>query len=194
MQERKWEINKGDIEELYLWLKFIRTRKKQEVKPKEFLIGRKLICDIEKESETNINGGDAIRINGTVKVTICCDLKYERWKKFRFKFRMKGNSNQLKMLNNLIKISKKMMIKAYMLKKVRLKREENKLLNPRYANLLITDKEKQEASNEKMLNVVKKECRREEACGREERKLINWESCDVSEVVAGLSLNQRISE
>jgi hypothetical protein len=40
-------LNKDNLEKMYLWLKFIRIRKKERFKLKEFLIGRKVVGIVE---------------------------------------------------------------------------------------------------------------------------------------------------
>jgi hypothetical protein len=85
-----WNINNNDlIEELYLWRKYENESKGKRPRLKEFLLGRKIIYNIN-ENEHGQMIGSAGGMKRTVDCKMKCDLEYERWRKFRFKFKRNG--------------------------------------------------------------------------------------------------------
>jgi hypothetical protein len=69
---------------MYLWRRYVEVSKDKKCKLKEILLGRKFFCDINENDQITDNG---IKIKGTVKCQICYNLKYEKWRKFSFKFK-----------------------------------------------------------------------------------------------------------
>jgi hypothetical protein len=92
------------VNELYLWKKHINEEKKRRNKLKDFLIGRKMVCDLDEEQQFNMET-KSIKL---VRCNIKCDLWCEKQRKFKFKFKKKNmECDQFEALNELFKISKK---------------------------------------------------------------------------------------
>jgi hypothetical protein len=88
---------------------------------KECLIGRRIIFDIDNESL------EELQVNHlkVVKCDIVGNLKEEKWRRFKFKFRRRGRKcNQLEALRKILKVSKKKFLKLCKLSKERWKCEE----------------------------------------------------------------------
>jgi hypothetical protein len=73
-------INENIIEEMYLWRKYTDESKNRKLRLKEFLLGRKIICDV---SENILVEKSDIGVKGFVKCDISCDLKYEIMEKIQ---------------------------------------------------------------------------------------------------------------
>jgi hypothetical protein len=126
---RKWKlkrdaifnlINKNNFEEIFLWMKYVRTKEKQRTKLKKFFVGKIFKFNYEENSIEDIWRNEKIFSRCVIELKIRCSLKYERRKKFRFKFKLSGNEkcNQWEMFNKFIKVSKEVIGKE---KRTRLK-------------------------------------------------------------------------
>jgi hypothetical protein len=94
-------MNEGTINTLCLWKKQADGKRRRKLLLKEFLKGKKLICDV--------TGNDQLG-NETkeVKCNFVQDIRGERCKSFKFKFKKNGvGCNQFESVVELFEVSKK---------------------------------------------------------------------------------------
>jgi hypothetical protein len=88
---------------VFLWKKYVDENRRKK-KLKEFLIGRRIICDIGNNYQEDLQFNHF----KLVKCDIVCNLKEERWRKFKFKFRRDAiKCNQYEAFKEVLKIGRK---------------------------------------------------------------------------------------
>lgn len=101
-------VNDTNVNEMFLWMNHVRTRKKRKRKMKDFLLGRIFnfnVQDIDLEYEAD---GMKIHLEKKVELMINCSLEYEKRRKFKFKIKFKDREigNRLLQLKEIFIISK----------------------------------------------------------------------------------------
>jgi hypothetical protein len=87
---------------------YVRTKKKQKQRMKQFLVGRVFNFDVENVAINVELNGMKINVEKIVSMKISCNLEKERRKNFKLKFKRKKFKNRLSQLKEVFEISRKL--------------------------------------------------------------------------------------
>jgi DNA-directed RNA polymerase delta subunit len=120
INENHWNLREGvihnmlrkeNIDELFLWNVFLRSRKRKKARLKPFIYGEIFEFAVEKEEELErvLKKNDTMR--NILDLRICCDIPLEKKKKYKIKFKFKDKRKSCENfdpIENFFEVSKRM--------------------------------------------------------------------------------------